>query len=174
MPRLTIYVPDDVADEVQARKEQINVSQVCSQALRAEVGRLRMMEETDLTVDVQALAERLREQRRDSVARSAEAGRRAAIEWLNEAAYDEIRDVAGSTQWVMRGRPGGTRNVVGEYTDGAEAEAVWDDVPAPVQSRESKIADALAEDGVRPDREVYRQAWLAQVKRTWEAVKDQI
>jgi hypothetical protein len=32
----------------------------------------------------------------------------------------------------------------------------------------------LAADGVRPDREVYRQAWLAQVKRTWEAVKDQI
>lgn len=44
MAQVTIYVPDDVVEAVRARKEALNVSAVCTQALRVELGRLQGME----------------------------------------------------------------------------------------------------------------------------------
>lgn len=40
MARRTIFLPDELADVLKVLAAQINVSEVCAQALRAEVDRL--------------------------------------------------------------------------------------------------------------------------------------
>ena len=63
--RTTIYVADDVAAALEASKDQINVSHVCTRALKQELYRMQLMEAGE--EDHQALITRLRQEKLDSL-----------------------------------------------------------------------------------------------------------
>jgi hypothetical protein len=146
MAQLTIYVPDDLADEVRQRKVALNVSQVCAQALRSELARLKQLEfGPPVQVDADALVERLRTQRQGSVARSTEAGRRAAERWVASAPYDSIQYYGK----LFRFPP--------------DHEALRD-----------TYLDTLEAEGLRKEPLAYDEAWHAYVNQVWREVRDQL
>lgn len=163
---MTIYVPDDLAEEVRSQKDTLNISQVCSQALRAEVRRLKATEEMDPMVDLAALTERLKAQKQNSMARCKEAGKAAAVAWLLDAPYDAIQEQATPVEVEREVGTGGltTTRMFMELPD----------LPAREKSKRARFLGELAGEGLRPEGDAYSHAWQTIVKQTWEAVKAQL
>ena len=77
MPRMQVYLPDDLYEEIKARK--LPASELLQEAVRAELDRLKLLEDTDVYLDelvtevgepsstelarAEAVARRVREQR---------------------------------------------------------------------------------------------------------------
>ena len=73
MPQVSIYLQDDLAEALKRRKDAINVSQVCAAALRQELAKQDRLDKG--MHDKQALIERLRLEKQDTLARSGRIGR---------------------------------------------------------------------------------------------------
>src|SRR5437899_8143206 len=89
VPQVSIYLQDDLAEALKRRKDAINVSQVCAAALRQELAKQDRLDKG--MHDKQALIERLRLEKQDTLARSGRIGRAMADEWVKRASYDELR-----------------------------------------------------------------------------------
>lgn len=80
MPKLTIYLPEELADQV--RDADLNVSQVAQGALRASLRRQKPITDGDLP----EILERLRETEDKEVRDSREKWRRWGVEWAKQRA----------------------------------------------------------------------------------------
>jgi hypothetical protein len=171
MPQVTIYVPQDLAEALDRHRERLNVSQVCAQALRKEVGKLEveanplassepLPEEPEPPVDgMAALIERLRRQKQRSLEHADEVERaRTRVEaWLKKAHYEQIAHF-------------------GELEPTTDPDRFYAE-PILLPHEE----DATREWGRRRTRDglsfsfvAYRRAWHEQVRAFWEQIKDQL
>lgn len=95
MPRVNIYLPDDMAAEVR-EAEQLSVSSVCQRAIRKELDRLNAQREA--TRDIEAVAARLRGTVTEEDAVLRQEGYEDGISWAREwATASELRFIA--TDW---------------------------------------------------------------------------
>jgi hypothetical protein len=96
VPQLNIYIPEDLAEVLPRHRGALNLSQVCTRALRQEVQKMGMAAQPQLPagVNIPRVLARLRdEQQRQSTA--FRDGAADAAHWLEEeASADEIRRFA--------------------------------------------------------------------------------
>lgn len=91
MPKINVYVPDDLAEQVRACGVQ--VSSICQAALRDEVARSEAS--AAVTSDMQAVVERLRGTRIESDVQDHDLGRDHGVEWAREYAnWNELVNIA--------------------------------------------------------------------------------
>lgn len=95
MAKVTIYLPDGLADRVKAL--DLSVSPVCQGALEEEVDKLAAVK--DATRDMEKVAARLRETIKDDEVESRKQGFLDGTEWAREVAtMSELRRVAGTAR----------------------------------------------------------------------------
>ena len=175
MPQVTIYVPQDLADALDRQRERLNVSQVCAQALRKEIGELEAVadratdevrtpdpadEQGEKPVDeTRALIERLRLQKQRSLehADEVERARKRAEGWVKKAHYEQIRHF-------------------GELEPAADEQRFYESFRLTPHEE-----DVTREWGRQHTREglsfsfpVYRRAWHQYVRDRWRQIADQI
>ena len=167
MPQITIYVPQDLADALDRQREGLNVSQVCAQALRKEIGMGDVAADADADGDdrapvdaTQAIIERLRVQKRRSLehADEVERARTRAEGWLKRAHYKQIKHF-------------------GELEPPADAERFYTE-SFRLMEREEEVTREWGRqrtrDGLGFSAPVYRRAWHDHVRDFWQRIKDQI
>ena len=101
MPRLSISVSDELTARLEPLKDQINVSQVCREALERRVDafeRVTILQGGKL--DLEALTARLREDRALVEGKFQRLGRQNAVAWLSTGSYLEIKDVVNNHNGV--------------------------------------------------------------------------
>ena len=171
MPQITIYVPQDLADALDRQRDGLNVSQICAQALRKElgVGEVATGGEGEggagggegAPVDAtQAIVERLRVQKRRSLehADEVERARTRAEGWLKRAHYEQIKRF-------------------GELEPPADVERFYAE-SFRLMEREEEVTREWGRqrtrEGLGFSAPAYRRAWHEHVRGFWERVKDQI
>ncbi len=178
MPQVTIYVPQDLAEALDRQRERLNVSQVCAQALRKEVGKMEAATDVPSVVDVagssaapeppspepvdemQALIERLRRQKQRSLehADEVERARTRAEGWLKKAHYEQIKRFG---EWEPAGDP--DRFYAESFRLTPHEEEVTRDWGR------QRTRDCLSFSFA-----AYRRAWHQHVRAFWHQVEDQI
>lgn len=94
MARISISIPDELAERLEPVKDHLNVSQVCRDALEQRV--ITFEAAADSPEDeggTQSLAGRFREEHRLDEEKMASMGRRNAASWLRAATYKELKHV---------------------------------------------------------------------------------
>ena len=89
MPRVNIFVPDNLHEDLENIRDTLNVSAICQDALRREVARRQ-----PLTGDVELteeMIERLQSEKETYERTSQERGFVAGIEWARRARFPELR-----------------------------------------------------------------------------------
>lgn len=168
MPQVTIYVPQDLADALDRQRQRLNVSQVCAQALREEVGKMDAVADPaaleasgeERTDEMPALIERLRLQKQRSLEHADEverAGRRAEG-WLKKAHYEQIKHF---------GEQDPTTDPDRFYAESFRL-TMHEEVVMQVWGRQR------AQDGLGFSVGAYRRAWHERVRAFWERVKEQL
>jgi post-segregation antitoxin (ccd killing protein) len=95
MPKVNIYLPDDLADE--ARKAKLSLSPVCQRAIRKELHDVKIKESA--TSDIEKVAARLNTTIDEEEAELRDYGRKDGIEWARESATaSELRIVVEEGQ----------------------------------------------------------------------------
>ena len=90
MARTSISIPDDLKNALEPYKSRINISAVCSQALRRAVETERLLEEH--SQGLHEAISRLRAQRLEADADSKKAGYRSGATWiLRDATYADTK-----------------------------------------------------------------------------------
>lgn len=145
MPRVTVYVPDDLAEEAEGRKDALNLSQIFQQALRYELAKLKRLEKGQ--DDMQALIERLRAEKAESEGQAMAEGRAEAESWVKSATYDEL---------MMYGE--------GEAHGLPEAEH-----EIALERRENALREGFAFHW-----DAYVKGWQTYVRSAWAQIKDQL
>jgi post-segregation antitoxin (ccd killing protein) len=178
VPQVTIYVPQDLAEALDRQRERLNVSQVCAQALRKEVGKLEAVADVSNLHDAmgsgaatelpssepvdetQALVERLRRQKQRSLdhADEVERARTRAEGWLKKAHYEQIKRFG---EWESTGAP--DRFYAESFRLTPHEEEVTRD-----------WGRQRTRDGLSFSLAAYRRAWHQHVRAFWYQVKDQI
>ncbi|MGI8775302.1 MAG: type II toxin-antitoxin system CcdA family antitoxin [Actinomycetota bacterium] len=93
MPKVTVYLPDELAEEVRAAESDINISAACQEALKAELERhkrQRGLEDGMARIEVELPADK----EGSSWYKGAFFGR-----WLVEPASDETRTTSPKQGW---------------------------------------------------------------------------
>jgi len=90
MPKVNVYLPDDLAERV--KQLAVPISATCQQALTQEVRRMEAVAEA--TTDLEATAERLRGTIEDQDKEHRQDGREDGIEWARTwATWSELTDL---------------------------------------------------------------------------------
>jgi hypothetical protein len=167
LPQITIYVPQDLANALDRQREGLNVSQVCAQALRMEIGMGEGVADATMGGDqqtpvdaTQAIIERLRLQKQRSLehADEVERARTRAEGWLKKAHYEQIKRF-------------------GELEPTADPERFYADTFRLMPRDEEMTREwgqQRTREGLGFSLPVYRRAWHEHVRGFWERVKDEI
>src|SRR2546428_8545564 len=87
--RINISVPDDLHRELEQFRDRLNISEVCQEALRREVTRMKPMNGgLELTDDI---VDRLRVEKEELERDSRERGFRTGLEWARRAKFRTLR-----------------------------------------------------------------------------------
>ena len=90
MPKVTIYVPDELLSAV--REAEVSMSPICQRALQREVQRVQAMRTA--TTDIERVAERLRKTIAAEAANDYQQAFEMGAEWARSAAtFSELRSV---------------------------------------------------------------------------------
>ena len=104
MARLSIYVPDELKERIDALKSEANWSDVACRAFEINIGELaKARKETDMS----AVIERLRASKLQNEDKMTQAGREAGRRWAQKyAEYDELQRVCAldADEWCI-GQP---------------------------------------------------------------------
>lgn len=175
MPQVTIYVPQDLAEALDRQRERLNVSQVCAQALRKEVGKMEAAADqagaagvlappepplSEPADQLPALIERLRRQKQRSLehADEAERARTRAEGWLKKAHYEQIKHF-------------------GELEPTTDPDRFYVEAFRLTPREEEVTRDwgrQRTRDGLSFSFAAYRRAWHEHVRAFWQQVMDQI
>ena len=154
MARMSVSVPDELTARLEPFKDQLNVSQVCREALERRVDALEraaVLQGEDL--DLEGLGRRLREDRELFEGRFERLGRENAANWLNSVPYLELRGV-------------------GEHHNGVKMEdyrlprAAFSTMKQHMETAHASCDGAPAV--------VYKTAWLDYVRAVWAQVVEEI
>ena len=156
MPKVTIYVPDDLKAEMDAVEDQEpNWSALAQAAFRAEVSRLSNRKRS--AGKMNAVIERLRASKHASEDADLVAGHAAGREWaMNRAEYDELRRVAAVEEpptgyewaWVVACAALGDSR-----PDSSECRAFWESV----SGDDTEVPEAYAQGVAEGAREVFEE-----------------
>ena len=90
MPKVNIYLPDELAEKARAAK--LSLSPICQRAIQRELNKMKL--EQDATGEIAAVAARLNATVDDQEAEEYRRGRGDGIAWARDyATADELRDV---------------------------------------------------------------------------------
>ena len=182
MPRLNIFVPDDLHENLEKIRDTLNVSAICQDALRREMARRQ-----PLTGDIEVteeIVERLRSEKEDYERESRDRGFRMGIEWARRAKFSGLRRWGDykpgsperlanldtppyeTVKWLyeLGENVGGTRSLeqlLQSNTELKHAKVVWDYPNDPVQLFWFEFGDKTC----------FNQGFLQAVKRFWEQVE---
>jgi post-segregation antitoxin (ccd killing protein) len=107
VPKVNVYLPDDLAEEVRAAK--LSLSPVCQRAIRKELDEVKIRRAA--TTDLAAVAERLNATIDGEDAVSYQEGREDGIEWAREHA------TASELRWlVTKFEPGSGSDFQGDHS----------------------------------------------------------
>lgn len=145
--RLSITIPDQLAERLEPLRDRLNLSKICSEAIGREVAML-----TDLTTDVRDFGDliaRLRGEKAGVVERLYKLGFECGHSYARSAGYEWL----ASTDYSGR--------TFGELPDG---------------EREAALSGALADSGpaVIPLAEAYARGFWDGAAAVWQVVKDKI
>lgn len=91
MPKVNVYLPDDMAAEVRAAK--LSLSPICQQAIRKELDKLNAHKEA--TRSIEKVAARLRGTLSEEDARKRQEGHADGVAWAQDwATASELRSIA--------------------------------------------------------------------------------
>jgi hypothetical protein len=159
VPQLTIYVPKEVAEALDRYRARLNVSQICAQALREEVGKMetRLAEGEGLEL----LLERLRRERQRSATHEheKERARGRAAKWVARAHYDQLRHYG---ELDPQGAPDGFYETEFRFPDDGEEDAAED------------YRDACQERHLSFSWGAYCRAWHEYVYDFWQRIKERL
>jgi hypothetical protein len=159
VPQLTIYVPKEVADALDKYKARLNVSQICAQALRQEVGKMEI--QTTEGGEFELLLERLRREREQSAAHAPELerARERAAKWVARAHFDQLRYYG---ELESDGDPDAFYETEFRFPDDGEEDAAQD------------YRDNRQERHLHFSWEAYCRAWHEYVQDFWGRIKDRL
>ena len=154
MARISVSVPEELLARLEPMKETINVRQVCRDALERRIQAFERAAkvQTD-TLDVEALIERLRDERGLVEGRFEELGRHNAESWLGAAAYLELKAVTESNGALRMEKYRLPSSSFKTMKRDMEKERVTVEGPQAV---------------------TYKTAWLEQVRTVWTQVIEQL
>ena len=154
MARISVSVPEELLARLEPMKETINVRQVCRDALERRIQAFERAAkvQTD-TLDVEALIERLRDERGLVEGRFEELGRHNAESWLGATAYLELKAVTESNGALRMGKYRLPSSSFKTMKRDMEKERVTVEGPQAV---------------------TYETAWLEQVRTVWTQVIEQL
>ena len=101
MPKINVYLPDELAQDVKAAS--IPVSEVCQRALREEVLKVKAATAIGNDERLKAAAARLRASRDSTMSQREADGHSAGMSWaLERATYSELEEIAGlaGQNWI--------------------------------------------------------------------------
>jgi len=91
MPRITVYVPDDLKTRMEEAGDDLNWSAITQRAIQAAIATQTLKRNP---TDMNSVIERLRASKRQSDEASHQRGKECGAKWAKEAAeYDELRNV---------------------------------------------------------------------------------
>jgi hypothetical protein len=151
MPSTSFYLPDDVALELERYKDRLNVSQVCTRAVREKIAQLQLLDRS--VQDADANIERLRREKATAHAEDEIDGRRAAARYVTKIDYTTLRTISGFD--LTKPVP-----LSGQLESTLEDEFIADMVGA--------TEDLMA------DRDIWTKGWLAFMQEYWARIKDQL
>jgi post-segregation antitoxin (ccd killing protein) len=148
VPQISIYLPDELAEQLRARKGTLNLSQLFQQAVRQELGKLTRTEIGE--ADLQALIERLRSQKQEHASQWRTEGIGDADRWIKTADYEELKQF-------------------GEMDLNAKLK-----LPEDIEETLEETRRDLLEEGQLVDWEAYTLGWHSRVREVWEQIKDEL
>ena len=154
MARMSVSVPDELTERLEPFKDQLNVSQVCREALERRLDALEraaVLQGEEL--DLESLGRRLREDRELAEGRFERLGRENAANWINSAPYLELRGVGENHH-----------NVIMESFK----------LPRAAFSTMKKHMDTAKASCEGAPAVVYKTAWLDYVRAVWAQVVEEI
>ena len=154
MARISVSVSDELLARLEPIKEQINVRQVCRDALERRIQAVERAATVRAdTLDVEALIDRLRDERGLVEGRFEELGRQNAESWLGTAAYLELKAVNASN---------GALPMEKYRLPSSSFKAMKRDMEK----------ERVTVEG--PQAVTYKTAWLDQVRTVWTQVIEQL
>ena len=95
MARLSISIPDELMARLEPVKAEINVSQLCREALERRIASFeRATNGKSEELDLESLVSRLRDEQEIAEGKFEELGRKNALTWLSNSPFIELRSVA--------------------------------------------------------------------------------
>jgi len=153
--RLTITVPIRLLEDLKPHRKDLNVSAICSAAIRREVENRRVIQEHK--VGLQEAVARLRAERLESDDRSRKEGYETGAAWvLKSASYEEIKWLTGEVAPRVEGGES-AKDIVGN-----ERQEVYDLMP-PLASLAQLI-----------DPDTFWKGFLQAVLDIWAQIKDAV
>lgn len=154
MARISVSVPEELLARLEPVKDRINVSQVCRDALERQIQTLERAATVEAdTLDLEALIERIRQERLLVEGRFEELGRHNAETWMVTAPYLELKAVTETNGAVQMGRYRLPSSSFKTMKRDMENEKVTVEGPQAIS---------------------YKTAWLDQVRTVWTQVLDQL
>ena len=154
MARISVSVSEELLARLEPLKDQINVRQVCRDALERRIQAFeRGATAQGDTLDLEALVDRLRDERGLVEGQFEELGRRNAESWVGTAPYLELKGVT-ETNGALR----------------------MEKYRLPSSSFKTMKRDMESENVTveGPQAVTYKTAWLDQVKTVWSQVIEQL
>ncbi len=151
MPSTSFYLPDDVALELERYKDRLNVSRVCTRAVKEEISHMQLLDRS--LQDADANIERLRQEKAVAHAEDETWGRRAAASYVTKIEYITLRSISlmDLTQPVE----------LSGQLEGTLEEQFNDDM---VGATEDLMADF----------DIWKKGWLAFMQEYWARIKHQL
>ena len=154
MARISVSVPEELLARLEPVKEQIDVRQVCRDALERRIQAFERASTVKAdSLDLEALIERLRDERGLVEGRFEELGRHNAETWLGTAAYLELKAV-NETNGALR---------IETYRLPASSFKTM---------KRDMEKERVSVEG--PQAVTYKTAWLDQVRTVWTQVIEQL
>ena len=151
MARISISIPDELAERLEPVKDHLNISQVCREALERRI--ITFEEAADSPEDetgMESLSSRFREEHRLDEEKMAGLGRRNAASWLRAASYKELQHVIDAGE--------SSRKRGSKFPHSAFR----------IMKRELRRANGGLEGSAAV---AYKTAWLDYVKAVWVQVE---
>jgi hypothetical protein len=151
--RYTVSLPDEVAEELEKWREELSISELFKRGVQAEIQRKQWLSNKVEDEAMEQTIERLREQKKSSMERWRDQGRKDALEVISNSTYEEIEYIATVYE------PCGDfdhRSCFPTKDDvwGESFEVYMDESP---QLKSGKVWEAWEEGFIEAMREVYEQ-----------------
>ncbi len=183
MPRLNISVPDELYERLEQIRDSLNVSAVCQEALRRELGRREPLAgDAEITDEI---IERLSAEKEDYERESRERGFLVGTEWAQRAKFSQLRwwgeykPASPESLGRIETPPYQAVNLIYELGEGVGEQRSVDHVLQSYPELKHLVIWHDPRDNIDfsfqfGDKRLFNEGFLQAVKRFWESVKDRL